>query len=395
MRMVCVIAVTLFGWTAVGQGADGSARSLSSVSGYSNYSGDAEASADNVSGRQGAHFPEPLAPTRGDVEGDMKRGQAMEMYVKGVALAEERHEFNEALRQFRQALVMERSSTVLYGIAQCKKALNSPLEALFMFANTLSVDARMPPEERLPEEFANRARSQLNEFLAQLASVRIRIPDGEALRKVTLNGAPVVSTDLFQQLGKPILVAGNVPRWVPRSSFTFPGDFVFFVQPGLYDIEFTFEGGARRFVEKRRLLAKGGQIDLGTEPIPAKLLIENILPGTNIQLKAGDRTLVDREFETRRKTLAVSGLANGAYVLEASRSGFVDYRTTVQLTSGEKKSVVLDLQPRRAIRSWKLWLPIGLVLTAGIVTAVVIATASKEDAPPAQNGEGLITIGVF
>jgi hypothetical protein len=204
-----------------------------------------------------------------------------------------------------------------------------------------------------------------------------------------------MSTNLFGQVDGSRLMAGVRLAWVPRPPFSFADELVVYVQPGAHDIDFVLGDGRRLSIEKRRITSSNHQIDLTRESLPARLVVENIQPGTRIVFTRGDDvTVLDRKFSQHKRALNIGGLKQGEYTLEATRSGFGELLASYHLLKGQKERVVLDLKPRPLVKSWKLWLGVGLVATAAIVTpAVVLANRDKDDPP--ESGTGVVTVSLF
>jgi hypothetical protein len=344
-------------------------------------------------------FPAPLGarehPLSETSPVSPNRKQAMQAYVKGRRIAKSNNDFAAALGYFRQAFSHEASSTSLFAIAQCQKALNRPIEALFTFASALYEDNRMPSEGRLHERFTKAATDNINYLLKRFVPIYVVLPDDASLKQMTLGGIPLMSTNLYGQLTQNMLLAGVRASWIPRQSFAFSKEFVFFTKPGVFNIEFVLSDGRRLLVEKRRLTRKQNKINLNKEPLPAKIVIENIQPGTRIVFKAAeDITILDREFPVRTRQLSVGKLKRGEYDLVVSRSGFDDFIASYSFSKGQTERVYLDLQPKPLIKSWKLWLGVGLVAAAAIVTTVVVLTTRNEEAP-LKKGNGVITVNLL
>jgi hypothetical protein len=346
-----------------------------------------------------SRFPDPLgaqATTPGTAAPvSPNREQAARAYLRGRDLAEQKSDFAAAHRSFRQAISLEMSSTSLYAVAVCKRALNRPVDALFTFARTLYEDNRMPPSDRLPERFTRLAKESMNDLLGRFVPVRVVLPRGIDLEQMSFDKVPVMSTNLFGQANGNRLMAGVRVDWVPRPPFSFADDFVVYVQPGVRDIDFVLRDGRRLLIEKRRIPNSNHQIDLTREALPAKLVVENIQPGTHVVFTRGDDvTILDRKYSQHKRALSIGGLKQGEYTLEATRSGFGELFASYRLLEGQKERVVLDLKPRPLVKSWKLWLGVGLVATAAIVTtAVVLANRDKDDPP--KSGTGVVTVSLF
>ncbi len=336
----------------------------------------------------------PAFPGASDSEGapqDQKAAAAA--YRRGVGLAVRKRDYAAALRAFQKAHSQASSSATLFAVAECRRVMNRSVDALFTFANALYEDNRLPPERRMDPRFVQTAKRNLDELLARLAEVRVRLPEGARLSTLTLNGVPVMSTNLFGQAPRDILIAGGRRRG-PLRPAAYADRFSFYTRPGIYDLEFTLADGRRLAMDRERLTPKGRDIDLGSAAIPAKLVVENIQPGMRVVVTRADaETLVDREF-SKPQRLALGDLEGGAYDLMVSRSGFRDFSATYRLSAGQRERVALDLRPKPLIRSWKLWLGVGLVAAAGIVTTAVVLSTRDKEAPP-KSGTGVVTIGIF
>jgi hypothetical protein len=106
--------------------------------------------------------------------------------------------------------------------------------------------------------------------------------------------------------------------------------------------------------------------------------------------------MVDKAFPKLEKVYAVQGLREGDYALKVSRRGFRDFETSYSVSRGEEARVYLDLQPKKPtpiIKSWKLWVPVGAVAVAAVVTTAVVLAANK-DSPPSDDGYGVVHIGL-
>jgi hypothetical protein len=345
-----------------------------------------------------AGFPEPLG-SQGRSSSETgplspNRKQAMGAYLRGREAAS-RNDFAAALGLFKKAYSLETSSTALFAIAQCQKALNRPIEALLTFAASLYEDNRMDPGDRLTEPFAIAARDHLSLLLRRLVAVRVVLPQGAELDRMLIGGIPVINTRLYGQLDHGLFLAGARAPGIPLEQTAFPHEFVFYTRRGVFDIDFILSDGRRLSIEKRRLEKGRDRIDLNRDPLPARIVVENIQPGTRIVVKAeGDVTVVDEKFHERQRELTIGELKQGAYDLSASRNGFDDFDAAYRVSRGQEERVYLDLQPKPLIKSWKLWLGVGLVTAAAIITTVVLTTRDKE-APPGDVGNGVITLDLL
>ena len=344
-------------------------------------------------------FPEPLGSKARSANSanppSPKRKQAMQAYLKGVDAARNNHDYAAAIRAFRRALSYEASSTALFAAAQCRRVLNRPIEALFTYASALSEDSRMPEGDRLPEQYVQVTKKHMNSLMNQFVPVRVVLPQGGELDEMLVRGFPVVETDFQGQLKKPILLAGVRSRWIEKRAPVFSNEFTVYMLPSLYDIQFTLTDGRQLTLKKRLISPKSASIDFNRESLPAKIVVENVQPGTHIVVKSeNDTTIVDEEFPELSKSFTVEGLSQGNYDFQASRRGFNDFDESYIISSGQEERVYLDLTPKKSaplIKSWQLWLGVGVVAVAAIVTTAVVV-ANKNDTPsePDQGGVGVI-----
>lgn len=345
-------------------------------------------------------FPEPLgSPRRASGKTGApspKRQEALVAFNKGREAAVFAQDFGMALRYFKQALAAETSSSSLYAAAQCRRAMNRPIEAIFTYANAISEDSKMSPEDRLPALFMAAAKKHLEQLMGQFVAVRVVLQKKIVPAQMLVRGFPVVSTDMFGQKNPSILLAGVRSRWIPISSPRFSSEFVFYTRPGRYDITFVLTDG-RRLVLEKRLLTKGNdRIDFTKERIPAKLVVENVQPGMRLLLSRGSAALVDQAFLDHKKEFSLDGLQAGEYAVQVSRDGFEDFDEAYLVSNGEEAHVHLDLSPKRATalpKAWKIGLGVGGgVLVAGIiVTIAILVSRGNEDA---TTGSGTVTFSL-
>ena len=345
-------------------------------------------------------FPEPLGSSGrpGDKAkaASPQRKKALAAYEKGRQTATSKRDYGAALGFFKEALAAESSSTTLYAMAQCRRAMNRPLEAMFTFANALSENEKMGQADKLAAPFVAAAEKHMAQLMERLVAVKVILPKDMVLEEMSVRGFPVVSTDLFGRRSPGILLAGVRSRWIPVSQARFSNDFVFYTRPGKYDITMVLSDGRRLVLEKRLLAAGSDRIDFTKERIPAKLVVENVQPGMQLSLSSENAELVDKEFPERMKAFSLDGLQAGEYTLKVSRDGFEDLDESYMVSNGEETHVFLDLSPKRATRLPKAW-KIGLGVGGGVLAAALIATIaivvskSNEDA---TNGSGTVSFSL-
>jgi hypothetical protein len=322
--------------------------------------------------------------------------RAISSYAAGRERAERENDFQAALSHFEEAYSQAKLPAFAFAMAQCHKALGHYLAALLLFTESLKMSRGGAKPDGLDAVHLDVAKRNIELLLSRFAEVRVSLPRGVEATAVSVNGAQLVPTDLNGFLPKPRFYSGAVKSMRPAPKVTLPQTFVLYVQPGAYKLDLMLTDGRRLYLEDLNVTAPLTAVNFNPDQLPAKLIIENIQPGTHMILRGpGSETLVDRRFFERRRRLTLSKLRRGAYELTVGREGFESESYTYQLNGGERESVYLDLRPAPPARKkWKLWLAVGLLSGAAVIATVVVLSVrlSRDDDPP-TSGSGTVTMG--
>lgn len=288
-------------------------------------------------------------------------GRAAELKKSG-DVAMEALRYADALEAYASAYAITANPALLYNMGRALQALNRYPEAL---SKLEAFDAAAPAElkKRVP-----RLPLLIGELRAKVATLTIQ-SNAEGAR---------------------ILVRGTVVGKAPL-----PGPLKLI--SGKADIEIEAEG---YFPFKQTVDLPGG----GSMVVEAKLFS-----------RATTGMLVVRASATRSEVLIDGksvGLApvetilpGGAHRITVKNPDFATYNTSIALTAGERKDVMVPLSPPSIATRWWFWSGIGVVAAGGVALTIALLTERSPDAgdiPPGQvtasaarlRGRGAIAVGV-
>lgn len=299
-------------------------------------------------------------------EDDPTTIRARNEFVLGAEFVK-RAQWGEALAAFERSRTLHPHALTTYNIGACERALGHYTRARRALLDALAQDERAE-HTQLAEGFTGEAKTFLREIEGLLVHVDLTLSPAEAA--LSFDGRPLIA----DVESKTTWVSGLAPT---GPATVVGGRLAILTDPGAHVLVLSRKGYGDVVVNKTFLPASKPAVAIELEKLPGVLRIRAERDGAVVTVD---------ELDVGIAPVEISRPA-GAHTVVVRKSGFVTYRSQVDVRAGEQLDLRAPLEPEviPITKKWWFWTLTGAAVTGAAVGTYFLARPGPTR-PPVDGG---------